>query len=132
MEVRGATQVVVVVGQGALGRLVQGLLVEAVLQDGFDRAHRMRAEGEGTLGGGFEAGVGVGLGQAQDAEAGAVALLGMTSGVEDLGDECGGGGSEFLGPSRESLGRPLLGERRCFSGMCSATVVCRPRRWECT
>ena len=70
----------------------------------------MRAEGEGTLGGGFEAGVGVGLGQAQDAEAGAVALLGMTSGVEDLGDECGGGGSDFLGPSRESFGRPLLGE----------------------
>ena len=90
---------------------MQGLFVEAVFEDGLDRSHRVRAEGEGTLGGGFEAGVGVGLGrQTQDAEAGAVALLGMAPGVEDVGDECGGGGSDLLSPSREALGRPLFGE----------------------
>ena len=104
MEVRRAAQVVVVIGQGVFGRLVQGLLVEAVFEDGLDRAHRVRPQGEGALGGGFESGVGVGLGQAQDAEAGAVALLGVAPGAEDFGDERGGGGSDLLGPSREALG----------------------------
>ena len=71
VEVRRVAQVVVVVGQGGFGRLVQGRLIEAVFEDGLDRAHRVRPHGEGTLGGGLESGVGVGLGQAQDTEAGA-------------------------------------------------------------
>ena len=100
--------------QQRVGRLVQGLLIEAVLEDGLDRAHRVRPQGEGALCGGFEPGVGVGLGQAQDAEAGAVALLGVAPGVEDLGDEGGGGGTDGLGPSREALGRLLLGEAPVF------------------
>ena len=79
-------------GQGELGGVVGRLLVEAVLEacprapesgDGLDGAHRTGAEGEGALCGGFESGVGVGLGQAQDAEAGAVAVLGVSPGVED-------------------------------------------------
>ena len=105
-----------VVGQGALGRLVQGLFVEAVFQDGLDRTHRARPQGEGALGGGFEPGIGVGLGQAQDPEAGAVALFGMTPSLEDVSDERARGGSDLLGPSREALGRPLLGEQAVFLG----------------
>ena len=70
----------------------------------------MRAEGEGALCSGIEPCIGEGLVQAQDAVAGAVVLLGMTPGVDDLGDERGGGGSDLLDPSRETLGRPLFGE----------------------
>ena len=62
----------------------RGMFVEAVLQDAIrPSVIECVSEGEGTLGGGFEAGVGVGLGQAQDSEAGAVPLLGMAPGVED-------------------------------------------------
>ena len=41
-------------------------------------------------------------------------MFGMTPGLEDLGDERSGGGSDLLGPSREALGRPLLGEPAVF------------------
>ena len=34
--------------------------------------------------------------------------------MEHLGDERGGGGTDGLGPSREALGRPLLGEAAVF------------------
>ena len=37
-------------------------------------------------------------------------MLGVAPSVGNLGDDRGGGRSDLLGPSRESLGRPLLGE----------------------
>ena len=96
--------------------LLQGLLVESVLEVGFEGANGVGAEEERTLCGGFEPGVGVGLGETQNAQARTVALLGMTSCLEDLCDEGGGGGSDSLGPSGESLRRPLLGEAAVLLG----------------
>ena len=69
-------------GKGHSGASCRGCSSRRCFKMDSTRTHRARPQGEGALGGGFEPGIGVGLGQAQDAEAGAVALFGMTPGLE--------------------------------------------------
>ena len=56
-----------VIRQGRLGRLGDGLPVEAVAEDGFDALVAVAAQGEGAPAGGVEPVIAVGVSQAQDA-----------------------------------------------------------------
>ena len=81
--------------------------VESVMEDRFDAAVAVTANGERPCGGRFHAGVTVASGQPQEPEAGAAGLLGMTAGVEDGGDQGGGLRPDLLGLADETLGRPF-------------------------
>src|SRR6185295_13992400 len=61
--------------------------VEAMFEDGVDMPVGARADGNGPSTRGLEPGVAVAFGQTQDAEAGAVALLGVRSVRENGLDE---------------------------------------------
>ena len=65
--------------------LLGGRLVESVLEDRFDAAVAVAADGQRPCGGRFQAGVAVALGQTQEPQAGAVGLLRVTPGIEDGG-----------------------------------------------
>ena len=56
-----------VLGQGRLGLLGQGLAVEAVAEDGFDTLVAVAAQGEGASAGGVKPVIAVGVTQAQNA-----------------------------------------------------------------
>jgi transposase len=64
--------------------LWRGSPIEFVVEDGFDGAICPGADLDGALGGGLEARRAEGAGEANDAETGAVALLGMGPALEDL------------------------------------------------
>src|SRR5580692_3457419 len=74
MEDRGGVR-------GAPGRRAP---IELVVEDGFDGAVGPGADFDGPLGGGFEARGAEGAGEANNAETGAIALLGMGPALEDL------------------------------------------------
>src|ERR1700677_3629305 len=74
MEDRGGVR-------GAPGRRAP---IELVVEDGFDGAVGPGADLDGPLGGGFEARGAEGAGEANNAETGAIALLGMGPALEDL------------------------------------------------
>ena len=96
--------------------------VESVMEDRFDAAVAVTANGERPCGGRFHAGVAVASGQPQEPEAGAAGLLGMTAGVEDGGDQGGVCGPTFSAwqMKRSGVHSPIW---RCCSGMCSGAVV---------
>ena len=84
-------EVVVGRGEGELrGGRRHGEAVEAVLEDGVDVAVGAGADGDGAGTGGLEPGLAVALAEPQEAEARAVALLGMRAVREDRLDEGGG------------------------------------------
>ena len=63
MVVGWATDIVVVLGQGRLGLLGEGLPVEAVAEDGFETFVTVAAQGEGALAGGLKPVIAVGFSQ---------------------------------------------------------------------
>src|SRR5271163_2810973 len=65
------------------GALARGTPVEAVVEDGFDRAVGPRADVDGAFGGGFQALGAMGTREPDDAQAGAKALLGMWARLKD-------------------------------------------------
>ena len=69
--------------------LLGGRLVESVLEDRFDAAVAVAADGQRPCGGRFQAGVAVALGQAQETEAGAVGLLRVTPALRAISFGCG-------------------------------------------
>src|SRR5215218_8757474 len=75
-------------GRGASAR--QRLAIEAVGQDGVDRAVGSGADLEPSFASGLEALDAVVAGEPQDAEAGAEALLGMGPAAQDHVDQGGG------------------------------------------
>ena len=77
------------------------------LEDRFDAAVAVAADGQRPCGGRFQAGVAVALGQTQETEAGAVGLLRVTPGIEDGGDQGGGRRPDLLGPADEAVRRPF-------------------------
>ena len=83
--------------------LLGGRLVESVLEDRFNAAVAVAADGQRPSGGRFQAGVAVALGQTQDTEAGAVGLLWVTPRIEDGGDQGGGRRPDLLGPADEAV-----------------------------
>ena len=113
-------------------------LIEAVLEDGVDVA--IGAGGDTARPGarGFEPRGAVALGQAQDAETGAIALLGMRPVGEDGLDEGRGLGPDRLRPADDARGRPLqmalmgLGHVGGIGGVAAAASSVRrwaPTRW---
>ena len=80
----------------------QGLLIEAVFQDGFNALERIGLDGQSACAGGLKTLRGVSAGQAHDPEAGSEALLGMRSVLHDLGDKLTGLGADLLCPVQES------------------------------
>ena len=63
--------------RGGNGGTRQGLLVEIVLEDGFDTLVRTRADADSAAAGGFEARLAVACAEPPDAQTRAEALLGM-------------------------------------------------------
>ena len=104
-------------------------LIEAVLEDRVDVA--IGAGGDAARAGarGFQPGRAVALGQAQDAEARAIALLGMRAVGEDRLDEGRGLRADRLGPADDARGRPLqmalmgLGHVGGVGGVAAADVA---------
>ena len=78
----------------------------AVVEDGFDGAVGPGADLDGPLGGGLDARRAKGTGKTDDAEAGAVALLGMRPGLEDVLAERRGRGADLAGVFPDAFDRP--------------------------
>src|SRR5271166_6699444 len=81
--------------RGTVGR---GPPIELVVEDGFDGAIGPGADLDGALGGRFDPHCAKGADQTDDAETGAITLLGMGPGLQDL----------------LAQGRSRLGSRRCI------------------
>jgi hypothetical protein len=67
--------------RGALGR---GPPIELVVEDGFDGAIGPGADLDGAFGGGLDARGAIGADETDDAETGAITLLGMGPALQDL------------------------------------------------
>ena len=80
--------------------------IELVVEDGFDGAVGPGADLDGPLGGGFEARGAEGAGEANNAETGAIALLGMGPALEDLLAERRRGRADLAGVVPDALDRP--------------------------
>src|SRR6266851_5094711 len=92
---------------GRVGRGRELFLIEAVVQDGHDALVGAGAEVERAGAGPLEARGRVALLQAHEAEAGAVALLGVRALLHDRLHEGGGGWPDGRAPGDEPRGRPL-------------------------
>src|SRR5271157_423427 len=102
--------------------LWRGPPVELVVEDGFDGAIGPGADLDGPVGGGFDAHRAKGTGKPDDAETGAIALLGMGPGLEDVFAERRGRRADLAGVFPDALDRPagvapmagghVLGNRR--------------------
>src|SRR5688572_10250619 len=93
-------------GEGELRRGGgRGEPVEAVLEDRIDVAIRARLDRDGAGAGGLEPLRAVALGQAHDAEARAIALLGMRPIRENRLRQRGGLRADGAGPVDETRGR---------------------------
>ena len=82
-------------------------VIEPMFEDGVDMPVGARADGDGAGAGGLQPGGPVALDEAEDAETGAVALLGVRAVGEDGLDEGGGLRAEGAGPVDEAGGGPL-------------------------
>ena len=89
--------------RGAPGRR---LPIELVVEDGFDGAVGPGADLDGALGGGFETLGAEGPGEADDAQTGAIALLGMGPAFEDLLAQRRGRRADLAGVFADALDRP--------------------------
>ena len=78
-----------------------------MLEDGVDVAIGARLDGAGARARGFQPVAAVALGEAQDAEARAIALLGVRAIGEDRLHQGGGLGADRAGPVDQARGRPL-------------------------
>ena len=89
--------------RGALGR---GPPIEPGFEDGFDGAIGPGADLDGPLGGGLDARRAKGADEPDDAETGAIALLGMGPGLEDLLAERRSRRADLAGVVPDALDRP--------------------------
>src|SRR3984885_179400 len=104
------------------GALWRGPPVELVVEDGFDGAIGPGADLDGPVGGGLDARRAKGTGKTDDAETGAVSLLGMRPGLKDVLAERRGRGADLAGVFPDAFDRPagvapmagrhVLGDRR--------------------
>ena len=88
------------------GRFGRRLPIELVVEDGFDGAVGPGADLDRPLGGGFDARRAVGAGEPDDAETGAIALLGMGPALEDLLAQRRGRRADLAGVFPDALDRP--------------------------
>src|SRR5882672_726325 len=91
---------------GLGGGARQRLTIEAVVEDGVDRAVRSGADLEATAAGRLEAVDAVLAGEPQDAHAGAEALLGVRAAAQDDVDQGGGVWPDGGGFALDALVRP--------------------------
>ena len=87
--------------------LLQGLVFQVVLQDGFDAPIGAGAKVQRPFAGGFQALQTRPLAQMDDAHAGAITHFRMRLAVEDLFDRLGAVGPGFGGPVDQAAGGPL-------------------------
>lgn len=97
----------VILRQHEGGLLLERLLVESVLQDGFHGAEAGRADPQRTCAGRFQPGRRVAITEPHDAEARAVALFRVRAFLEDAADECACVRSGALSPADQTRRRPL-------------------------
>src|SRR5271156_1951242 len=88
------------------GALWRGHPVELVVEDGFDGAVGPGADLDGPLGGGLDARRAKGTSKTDDAETGAVSLLGMRPGLENVLAERRGRRADLAGVLPDALDRP--------------------------
>src|SRR3974377_373401 len=88
------------------GALWRRLPIELVVEDGFDGAIGPGADLDGPVGGGLDARRTKRAGEADDAETGAIALLGMGPALEDLLAERRGRRADLAGVFPDALDRP--------------------------
>src|SRR6478736_2716210 len=88
------------------GALWRGPPIEPGVEDGFDGAVGPGADFDGPLGGGFDARRAIRAGETHDAETGAIALLGMGPGLEDLLAQGCGRRADLAGVFANALDRP--------------------------
>src|ERR1700691_2103616 len=86
--------------------LWRGPPVELVVEDGFDGAIGPGADLDGPLGGGLDARCAKGTGKTNDAETGAIALLGMRPALEDVLAQRRGRRADLAGVFPDALDRP--------------------------
>lgn len=79
-------------------------LVKFVLENVVDALIRADTSRQGPATGGLQALVGVPFAQPENAQAGAVSLLGMAPALQHSGDELAGVWANFLGPAVKSFG----------------------------
>src|SRR5262245_23311129 len=91
--------------RGGLGG--EGQAIETVLEDGVDVPVGAGVSGTGPSAGRFQPLDAVALGKTQDAQAGAIPLLGMRAIGEDGLDQRGGLWPDGAGPVDQARGRPL-------------------------
>src|SRR6516164_6761084 len=82
------------------------LPIELVVEDGFDGPIGPCADLDSALGGGLEAGGAEGSGEADDAQTGAIALLGMGPALQDLLAQRRRCGTDLVGVFANALDRP--------------------------
>ena len=109
-----------------MGSSGQGQSIEAVLEDRVDVTIGARTDTKSAGARGLEALVAVALGEAEEAEARAIALLGMGPALEDGLDQRLGVRADPAAPADQARGRPLevsavrlghvLGDRGVASG----------------
>ena len=85
----------------------QRLAVEVVGEDRLDRPVGVRRQRERPGTGRLAALGAVAVGQADDAERGAIALLGVAAALQDARDQGGGRRAGLLGPGHDARRRPL-------------------------
>ncbi len=88
------------------GALWRGPPIEPGVEDGFDGAIGPGADLDSALGSGLDARSAERAGETHDAETGAVALLGMGPGLEDLLAERRGRWADLAGVVPDALDRP--------------------------
>lgn len=88
------------------GALWRGLPIELVVEDGFDRAIGLGADRDGAFGRGLDALDPIRAGKTDDAETGAIALLGMGPRLQNLLAERGCRRADLSGVLANALDRP--------------------------
>ena len=113
MVITGPTDVGVKDRGRLRGAFRRRLPIKLVVEDGFDRAVGPGADFDGALGGGFETCDAEGTGEAEDAQTGAVALLGMRPALQNLLAERRGRRADLAGVFPDALDRPEIGRASC-------------------
>ncbi len=107
MVISSPADIDVLDGLSFSGLIRQWFLIQIVLKDGRHAAIAGAADSDGTMTGSLEPIVPIAFGQSQDAQAASKALLGMSTGAEDIFNQAFGVRTDFSRPADKPLRCPL-------------------------
>jgi hypothetical protein len=96
-----------VIDRGARRRLEERRAIETALQDGLHSLETRAADRDGACARGIDTLAAVAIGETDDAEARAVAGLGVRAAAHDRTGELADVATDALGPRDDAFGRPL-------------------------